>query len=98
MLPSIAAEKRYKEEVIHLMKFWIQDTPLKSISLKAVHVMPALLLQKPIKSSKAKDHLQALERRIKLWNEGNIERLLYEGMTTQQRLTSDKEGMTIAKI
>ena len=60
--------------------------------------MPVLLLQKPSKSSKAKDHLQALERRIKLWDEGNVEGLLYEGMTIQQRLRSDKEVMTISKI
>ena len=98
MLPSGAAGKRYVEEVTRLMKLWIPDTPLKSKSLKAIHAMPALLLQKPSKSSKAKDHLQALERRIKLWNEGDIEGLLYEGMTIQQRLRSDKEGMTIAKI
>ena len=80
------------------MNLWIQDTPSKSISLKAVHVMPALLLQKSSKPSKAKNHLQALERRIKLWDEGNIEGLLYEGMTIHQRLISDKEGMIIAKI
>ena len=50
------------------------------------------------KSSKSKDHLQALERRIKLWDEGNIEGLLYEGTTIQKRLRSDKEGMKIVKI
>ena len=72
---------RYVEEVTRLMKLWIQDTPLKSISLKAVHVMPTLLLQKPSKSSEAKDHLQALERRIKLWDKGNTKGPLYEGMT-----------------
>ena len=98
MLPSGAAEKSYVEEVTRLMKLWIQDTSVKSISLRAVHVMPALLLQKPSKSSKAKDHLQVLERLIRLWDEGDIEGLLYEGMTIQQRLRSDKEGMTIAKI
>ena len=80
------------------MELWIQDTPLKSTSLEAIHAMPALLLQKPSKSSKAKDHLQALERRIKLQDEGDIEGLLYEGMTIQQTLRSDKEGMAIAKI
>ena len=47
---------------------------------------------------KSQNHLQALERRMKLWDEGNIEGLLYEGMSIQQRLRSDKEGMTIAKI
>ena len=98
MLPSGAAGKRYVEEVTRLMKLWIQDIPMKSVSLKAVHVMPALLLQKPGKSSKAKYHLQALERHIKWWDEDNIEGLLYEGMTIQQRLRFDKEGMTIAKI
>ena len=50
------------------------------------------------KSSKTKYHLQVLETHIKLWDEVNIERLLYEGMTIQQRLRSDKEGMKIAKI
>ena len=33
-----------------------------------------------------------------MWDKGNIEGLLYEGMAIQQRLTSDKEGMTIAII
>ena len=80
------------------MKLWIKDTPFKSILVKAVHAMTALLLQKPSQSSKAKYHLQRLKRRIKLWNESNIEGLLYEDMTIQQRLRSDKEGMTIAKI
>ena len=52
MLPSGAAGKRYVEQVTRLMKLCMQDTPLKSISLKAIHVMLALLLQKPSKSSK----------------------------------------------
>ena len=52
----------------------------------------------PSKSSKAKDHTQALDRCITLWDEGNIEGLLYEGMTSEQRLRSDKENMTVAKI
>ena len=98
MLPSGADWKRYVEEVIRLMKLWIQDTLLKLISLKAVYIMPALLYQKPSESSKIKDNLQALERRIKLSDEGNIEGLLYEGITIRKKLRSDKEGMIIAKI
>ena len=50
MLPSGAAEKNYIEEVTRLMKVWINDTPLREIALKAVHIMPALLLQKSSKS------------------------------------------------
>ena len=58
------------------MKLWINDTPLRKIVLKAVLVIPALLLQKPSKSSKSIDHHAALERRLKLWEEGKIEELL----------------------
>lgn len=54
MLPIGGAGKRYAEKVTRFMKLGIQDNPLKSISLIAVHVMLALLLQKSSKSSKAK--------------------------------------------
>ena len=80
------------------MKLWINDTPLRKIALKAVFVIPALLLQKPSKSSKSKDHHAALERRLKLWEEGKIEELLYEGHTIQERLKSPNSSMIITKI
>ena len=60
--------------------------------------MLALLLQKPSKSSKSKDHHAALERRLKLWQGGKIEKLLYEGQTIRERLKSSDSSMTIAKI
>ena len=47
MMPSGATGKKYIEETTRLLKFWIQDSPRKSIALKAIHVMPSLLLQKP---------------------------------------------------
>ena len=60
--------------------------------------MPAFLLQKPSKSLKSKDHHAALERRRKLWEEGKIEELLYEGQTIQQKLKSSYSSITITKI
>ena len=80
------------------MKLWINDTPLRKIALKAVLVIPASLLQKPSKSSKSKDHHAALERRLKLWEEGKNEVLLYEGQTIHGRLKSPDSTMTITKI
>ena len=41
--------------------------------------MLALLLQRPSKNSKPNDHLISLERRLKLWEEGNISNFLHEG-------------------
>ena len=44
-------------------------------------IMPNLLLQKPSKNSKAKDHLTALERRMQSWLKGDLIDLLHEGET-----------------
>ena len=60
--------------------------------------MPALLLQKPEKKSKMKDHIKALERRLKLWDEGNLLELLFEGSSIQERLKSTNMRADIAQI
>ena len=60
--------------------------------------MPGLLLQKLRKSSKAKDHLNALERRLRLWEEGKILELLDKNRTIQERLLSSNTSMNIKKI
>ena len=81
LLPSGKAGKEFIDEMTRLVGEWNNDSPLKLISLKALMVMPCLLLQKPSKTSKAKDHLLALERRLLLWKNGDIEELVHEGET-----------------
>ena len=81
MFPSGAAGKRFVNELNRLLNFWTNQSPLKNVSIKTIHVMPALLLQKPSKSSNAKDHLNALERSLKLWEEGKILELLGKSRT-----------------
>ena len=41
-------------------------------AFKAVMIMPRLLSHKASKNSKAKDHLIAFERRMKLWLKGDL--------------------------
>ena len=67
MLPTGKSGKEYIAETTRLMNAWVEDSPLKDIAFTAIMVMPALLLQKPSKSSKSKDHGAALERRLLLW-------------------------------
>ena len=55
----------------------------KNIVFKAIMIMPNLLLQKPSKNSKAKDHLTALERRMQSWLKGDLMELLHGGETIQ---------------
>ena len=61
--------------------------------------MPALLLQKPSRTSKSKDHSKALERRLFLWEEGRLTELLFEVETIQETLsTSKKKANTTAEL
>ena len=54
-------------------------------------------MQKPSKTSKSRDHLDALERRLQLWG-GEIKFLLLEAETIQQRLTSNSDLQNISDI
>ena len=53
MVPTSASGKKFINEFTRLFDQWIYDTPLKGIALKAIHVMPASLLQRPSRKSKA---------------------------------------------
>ena len=75
MLPTGAAAKKCITETTKLMNGSTNNSPLKDIAFTASHVMPSLLLQKPSTTSKVKYHLKALERRIDLWINGNIDEL-----------------------
>ena len=55
-------------------------------------------LQKPSKSSTSKEHLEALTRRLSLWNEGKINELLYEGQTIQDRLKAPENAPKTSQI
>ena len=44
------------------------------------------------------NHLEALTRRLTLWNEGKIDELLYEGQTMQDRLKALENVTNISKI
>ena len=59
--------------------------------------MPALLLQKLIKTGKSKHQLKSLARRFEIWKEGNIKKLYVEGKAIQDRLKSDGSPNDIIK-
>ena len=54
--------------------------------MKAAIVLPILLLQKPSRKSKAKEHSTCLERRLSTWQDGDLNDLLLEGRTIQRRI------------
>lgn len=86
MLPKGSSGKDYIKEITRLINEWIVNSPIKECSMYAIHIMPALLLQKPSKSSKTKDHVNALQRRMKLWKDGEFIALFREANALQKRL------------
>ena len=46
MLPNGSSGKNYIREITRLMNQWV-GSPMKNISIKAIHIMPSILLQKP---------------------------------------------------
>ena len=68
----------FKCELTCLFRAYANQSDIESIALRAAMVMPSLLLQKPHAKSKAKDHTIALERRLQMWTDGNMDDLLNE--------------------
>ena len=56
-------------ELSRLFRAYAEGSTLESIALKACTVLPVLLLQKPFRSSKQKDHSVGLARRLSVWKE-----------------------------
>ena len=98
MLPTGSNGKKYIQEITRLMNSWTEDSPLKEIAFKAIHIMPSLLLQKPSKNSKAKEHTLALKRRLELWEQGNLHELFKEAKAIQKQLTSGNKKADILSI
>ena len=86
-LPQGNAGKAFVTELARLYAAFATGSALESVAMTAVIVLPILLLQKPSRSSKAKDHIACIERRLLLWRDGQLDDLLAEGRTLQERLS-----------
>ena len=85
-IPQGKAGKSFINELARQFLAFATGSALESVALKATTVLPLLVLQKSHRNSKAKDHIACLERRMKLWEEGNIEELVREGRAIQSRI------------
>ena len=97
LLSTGKAGKFFINELTKLFNAWIDDSPLTKLVMKAVMIMPSLLLQKPSKESQSKDHLKALQWRIELWQSSDPLGLLQDSLTIQRNLKSAKAWKTVAK-
>ena len=78
--------KAFVAEVARLFQAYADNSSLEGITMKACTIIPILLLQKPSRTSKSKDHASHLQRRLEFWHGGEIETLLSEGRCIQKHL------------
>ena len=69
---------------------WNNGSKMQPIALNAAIVLLAVGLQKPSQKSKAKDHQECLSRRLVLWKEGEVDKLLREERIIQKRLSNSR--------
>jgi len=86
LLPFGKAGKSFVRELVRLYQAFADNSALSSIALLACSVMQPLLLQKPHRHSRARDHSTYLLRRLELWTRGSFDALLTEGCCMQDHL------------
>ena len=74
------------DELSRLANLFCDREDYRGWALSALIVAPLLLLQKPNKKSKNREHALVLERRLKLWKAGDFEALAREARSIQKPL------------
>ena len=84
--------KQFVREVTNLLLAFAQGTAMESIAIHSAMLACALLLQRPHTASKIRDHVEALERRLRAWRKGDIQGFMMECRTIQQHLKPIRKG------
>ena len=98
-LPKGHAGKQFVAEMSTLVRSWTNKTAKRCYALKALMIMPTLLLQRTSKKTKSSENKETLKRRLQLWKNNQIGELLHECRTLQNRLPKgqpklDEEELT----
>ena len=97
-LPSGGAGKHFIEELTFWLKQFNSNSDLNSVALKAFMVLPSVILQKPSATFKSKEHSVAIERRLALWRQGDLNMLMKEIRFIQDRFVNSKRARSVEDI
>ena len=86
LLPSGSAGKKFIDECTRMINAWNNNTPLCAVAIKAVMIFPSMMLKKPSKNSKSKEHNKCLQRRLDEWKAGNFDVIVREVRSIQSKL------------
>ena len=90
-LPKGAPGKAFIDELTKLINEWSSKPSNRDICLKALMVMPSLILQRTSNKWKPSEIKSHVERRLNFWKNKDIEGLLNETRRIQQGLPQRKK-------
>ena len=99
--PLDSSGKAFVSEPAHLIQAYANSSSLEYAAMKAITVIQIVLLQKPSRTGKSKDHSKHLQRRLDLWLQVDLEMLLDEGKCIQNCLgnrTQASSDETVGRI
>ena len=88
--PNCNATKSIIEEMTRLLREYTNSSPIAPFAMKALAMIPHLFFQRTHKNSKRSDDIKAVQKRIELWNKGDVEELLKEARALQKRIRGKK--------
>ena len=91
MIPTGKEGKEFLNEVDKTLQPFIERSPGEHHAITASLIIFPLLLQKPSKKSKTRDHKKHLKRRLELWRQGNLSDLVRECKQIQKRLHKKRD-------
>ena len=92
IVPPSNAGNLFVHELARLFQAFADGSSMECICMKAITILQVLVLQKPSRTSKNKDHIKHLKRRMDLWKEGNLDVILHEGRCIQKHLPRPGKG------
>ncbi len=92
LVPTGKIGREFIDEVAKTITLFTSGSQMESVALSMVMIMFPLLLQKPSRKSKSKDHSKYLTNRLNMWRDGLLHDLVKEGNVIQKRLENSKRS------
>ena len=73
-------------ETTFLIREYIRESHLSAHALKTLAILPHLLCQRTHEKSRTTEDRKALERRLELWEKGDVQNLVKEAETLQRKV------------
>ena len=92
-IPTGNAGKEFINELTSYVNQWCSNAPDRAVAIKIVMILPQLMLQRTSLKAKSSENKHNLERRLELWKNNEIDELIDECKTIQQRISQKKSSV-----